>query len=1194
MKRFRSGVKKTGFLEAQALGKRKQARRSLEILTLESRIVLSTSPTMTTLSASAATIPAGQTLTITANVMDRNDDTITGGTVTFKDGTSTLATVALTNNSASWAVSTLATGQHDLTANYSGYQAYRPSGTGVSPTGIIRTVAGTGTAGYTGDGGQANDATLNNPISTAVDAAGDLFITDYSNNTIRKVTPEGLISTFAGNGTNGYGGDGDAATSAQIGRPGGLAVNAAGDLFIDELIGPAIREVTTDGVIHTVAGGSYGYSGDGGLATSASLSNPSDVAVNANGDLFIADSTNQVIREVTPDGIIHTFAGDHNDGTAGYTGDGGPATSAELGYPTGVAVDSDGDVFIADHDNHVVREVTPDGIIHTVAGNGTAGYSGDGGPATSAKLSATSSVAVDASGDLFIVDPTDNVVREVTLDGIIHTVAGSGSAGFTGDGGAATSATLNGPAKLSIDNLGDLMIPDSSNNVVREVMAGLSVSVTPALATHFTVTGVPANVTAGTPQTITVTALSSNGSVATGYTGLVAITSNDSSAVLPPDATLTQGVGTFVVTLETAGVDSITAADAQESELTGTESGITVEAAFASQFVVSGAVNETAGGVESITFTAKDAFGNVATGYTGLVKINSSDGKAVLPSDSILTNGTGTFAVTLETDGYQSITATDTVNPALTGNQSGILVITGEVSQIVVTSSSNTSVAGSPLVVTVEAEDQFGNLEPEGEFGLDVHFTSSDGQAVLPSDGYFYGGLNSSTIALKTVGTQSITVTDIDAPNVTGTEMGIDVTSGAATHFAVVPVVGMPNTYTVTAIDAYGNVASGYAGTVVLTSDDPSAVLPPAVSLTGGVGTVRVVLETPGTHSITAADPLNPDLTGMASSVATLILTGTVYVDTNVDGVYQLGEPGLANRIVFLDLNGDGTRDPGDPTATTDAFGHYSLGGGAAGDYLLLEETSQDDTSRYVKDRAALAYGGTENIGVVPVSPVAPVQVIPDPFAAGMGSEPNFAFVQALYQVVLGRVGADDEVQSWDDQMTSGETRQGVAHDFVNSSEHRQDEVMAFYRDFLHRATDPFAIVWVNQLLAGVSEETVAAEILDSPEYQASSHGDSTTFVDNLYLDVLGREGDTAGVAGWEAELTSGADRAAVIASFVNSAEAIDQVVEGFYSAYLHRQPEAGTSSYWASMLGTVGGSVSDVAIGILGGSEFDDDVLKG
>jgi len=347
------------------------------------------------------------------------------------------------------------------------------NGTNLPVSGLITTVAGNGTSGYSGDGGAATNASFYFPNAVTLDAFGDLFIADSYYNRVREVNTNGVIMTVAGNGMSGFSGDGGAATNARLHAPAGAAMDAFGDLFIADASNNRVREVTTNGVITTVAGnGTAGYSGDGGTATNARLHTPTGMALDAFGNLFIADASNNRVREVTTNGVITTVAG---NGTAGYSGDGGAATNARLNAPTGVAVDALGNLFIVDYYNNRIREMNTNGVITTVAGNGTAGYSGDGGAATNARLNAPAGVAVDTFDDLFIVDASNNRVREVTANGVITTVTGIGTAGFSGDGGAAINARLNGPNGVALDAFGDLFIADASNNRVREVV-GMPVS----------------------------------------------------------------------------------------------------------------------------------------------------------------------------------------------------------------------------------------------------------------------------------------------------------------------------------------------------------------------------------------------------------------------------------------------------------------------------------------------------------------------------------------------------------------------------------------------------------------------------------------------------------------------------------------------------------------------------------------------
>ena len=332
---------------------------------------------------------------------------------------------------------------------------------------IITTAAGSESEGYSGDGLAATNASLSYPGAVAVDGTGNLFIADSGNNRVRRVDTNGVITTLAGNGTSGHNGDGVPAINASLSDPAAVAVDANGSVFIGSYFNPRVRKVGTNGIITTVAGnGRYGYSGDGGAATNAELAYPSGVAVDGIGNLYIADNYNERVRKVGTNGIITTIAG---TGAYGFSGDGGPAIKARLAYPSTVAVDAAGNVFIADANNHRVRRIDRHGIITTVAGNGAGSYSGDGGAATNASLYNPRGVAVDGFGNVFITDSNNERVRQVGNNGVITTVAGNGTEGFSGDGGAATNASLFFPSGVTVDAFGSMFIADSYNSHIRKV-----------------------------------------------------------------------------------------------------------------------------------------------------------------------------------------------------------------------------------------------------------------------------------------------------------------------------------------------------------------------------------------------------------------------------------------------------------------------------------------------------------------------------------------------------------------------------------------------------------------------------------------------------------------------------------------------------------------------------------------------------
>jgi sugar lactone lactonase YvrE len=325
---------------------------------------------------------------------------------------------------------------------------------------IIKTVVGTDWI-FQGDGRPALDAALGNVhLGLATDLDGNVLIADQSNHIVWRILSN--LQRVAGNGVQGYSGDGGSATDASLSNPEGVAIDPQGNIYIADLSNHRIRKVSTDGRMSTVAGnGRSGFSGEGGPAVQAALSGPNSVAVDGVGNLLIADTGNHRIRKVSPNGIITTVAG---NGQSGYSGDGERALQAALMSPTGVAFDAIGNIFIADRFNHRIRKVSPDGIITTVAGDGRGAFSGDGRAATAASLRLPKAVIADSIGNLYIADTANSRIRKVRPDGTILTFAGGGAAE---DGTGATSASVPLPDSVASDHLGNIYISQRGGVVRR-------------------------------------------------------------------------------------------------------------------------------------------------------------------------------------------------------------------------------------------------------------------------------------------------------------------------------------------------------------------------------------------------------------------------------------------------------------------------------------------------------------------------------------------------------------------------------------------------------------------------------------------------------------------------------------------------------------------------------------------------------
>jgi DNA-binding beta-propeller fold protein YncE len=342
----------------------------------------------------------------------------------------------------------------------------------------INAFAGNHTAGYSGDNNAATDAQCYAPAGVAVDNAGNVYFCEIGNSVIRKVSPSGIITTVAGTGVQGFSGNGGPATAAKINQPTSVAVDKFGNIFFTDDGNNMIRMIDPAGIISTIVGTGVAGNADG-LATAAELNGPSGIAVDKNGSVFIADVYNHSIKRLDT-GVVTTICG---NGLPGSTGNGGSASIAALSYPKGVAVDTIGNVYIVDQGNSSIRRINAAGIINAYAGNGSFGYSGDGGLGYAAALNTPTEVVVDHHQNVYIADYGNHVVRRVTVGGYITTIAGNHTNGYSGDGGPAIAAQMAGPYGVAFDNSnGKLYISDEVSNVIRVVNTNTTAINTPSTA----------------------------------------------------------------------------------------------------------------------------------------------------------------------------------------------------------------------------------------------------------------------------------------------------------------------------------------------------------------------------------------------------------------------------------------------------------------------------------------------------------------------------------------------------------------------------------------------------------------------------------------------------------------------------------------------------------------------------------------
>jgi sugar lactone lactonase YvrE len=346
-------------------------------------------------------------------------------------------------------------------------------------SGIITTIAGNGTNGYSGDGGQATAAELNGPWGLAFDVTGNLYFSDQGNNRIRKINSSGIITTIVGNGTGAYTGDGGPATAAQLNTPKGVCFDALGNLYIADAMNGSLRKINTAGIITTFAGGSnctinihYGASLP---ATVACLGEPDGLAFDAIGNLYITDWGYQAVYRVNTSDSTTLICGYSATGAGSYSGDGGQVSNALLNYPSGITTDATGNIYFADNGNNRVRMINTVGIINTVIGTGNTGETGIGGQATAAGIENPEGVKFDASGNLYVTDPVN--VYKVNSSGIITVAAGDYSNSYSGDGGQATNAGVGSPTSIAFDAAGNLYIAEATYNRIRKVTFGSTASI---------------------------------------------------------------------------------------------------------------------------------------------------------------------------------------------------------------------------------------------------------------------------------------------------------------------------------------------------------------------------------------------------------------------------------------------------------------------------------------------------------------------------------------------------------------------------------------------------------------------------------------------------------------------------------------------------------------------------------------------